>query len=201
MVALLKFRNVISCPHWKVWFQIKSCCLFDMISGRVYPSLMWQLLCLSYHSLEFVPPSVVLSVTRLQIDKLTELFTQLSTFCSDQEILVCFIFVICIRDQSRYVPNQWESSLHCNDVSHWLSAYLNWSCCIEISSFMMWFLRAIWIISWTADHKIMLTYLCCHHWFLLEIINVFVMALNLLITQMWALLQLHIYSRLNTWLQ
>ena len=31
------------------------------------------------------------------------------------------------RDQSRYVPNQWETSLHCNHVSHWLSAYLDWS--------------------------------------------------------------------------
>ena len=30
------------------------------------------------------------------------------------------------RDQSRYVPSQWETSLHCNDVSHWLGAYLEW---------------------------------------------------------------------------
>ena len=26
-----------------------------------------------------------------------------------------------------YAPGQWETSLHCNDVSHWLGAYLNWS--------------------------------------------------------------------------
>ena len=30
-------------------------------------------------------------------------------------------------DQSRYAPSQWETSLHCNDVSHWLSPYLDWS--------------------------------------------------------------------------
>ena len=30
-------------------------------------------------------------------------------------------------DQSRYAPSQWETSLHCNDVSHWLGTYLNWS--------------------------------------------------------------------------
>ena len=31
------------------------------------------------------------------------------------------------RDQSRYVPSQWEMLLHCNDISHWLGAYLDWS--------------------------------------------------------------------------
>ena len=32
-----------------------------------------------------------------------------------------------IRDQSRYAPSQWEMSLPCNDVSHWLGAYLDGS--------------------------------------------------------------------------
>ena len=31
------------------------------------------------------------------------------------------------RDQSRYEPSQWETSSHCNDVSHWLGTYLDWS--------------------------------------------------------------------------
>ena len=31
------------------------------------------------------------------------------------------------RDQSGYAPSQWETSLHCNDVSHWLGAYPDWS--------------------------------------------------------------------------
>ena len=30
-------------------------------------------------------------------------------------------------DQSRYAPSQWETSLHCNGVSHWLGAYVGWS--------------------------------------------------------------------------
>ena len=29
------------------------------------------------------------------------------------------------RDLSRYAPSQWETSLHCNDVSHWLDVYLD----------------------------------------------------------------------------
>ena len=42
-----------------------------------------------------------------------------------------FMKVICWRtckgrDQSSYAPSQWETSLHCNDVSHWLGAYLDW---------------------------------------------------------------------------
>ena len=31
------------------------------------------------------------------------------------------------RDQSKYVPSQWEMLLHCNSVSHWLGPYLDWS--------------------------------------------------------------------------
>ena len=31
------------------------------------------------------------------------------------------------RDLSRYAPSPWEASLYCNDVSHWLGAYLDWS--------------------------------------------------------------------------
>ena len=38
-------------------------------------------------------------------------------------VLICYSY----RDQSRYVPSLWETSLHCNDVSHWLGAYLDWS--------------------------------------------------------------------------
>ena len=37
------------------------------------------------------------------------------------------ILTISMGDQSRYAASQWETSLQCNDVSHWLSAYLNWS--------------------------------------------------------------------------
>ena len=29
------------------------------------------------------------------------------------------------RDLFRYAPSPWETSLHCNDVSHWLGAYLD----------------------------------------------------------------------------
>ena len=32
-----------------------------------------------------------------------------------------------IRNQSSYMPSQWETSLQCNDVSHWLGTYLDWS--------------------------------------------------------------------------
>ena len=33
----------------------------------------------------------------------------------------------CCRDHSVYAPSQWETTLHCNVVSHWLSAYTKWS--------------------------------------------------------------------------
>ena len=31
------------------------------------------------------------------------------------------------RDQSVHAPSQWETTLHCKVVSHWLSAYTKWS--------------------------------------------------------------------------
>ena len=34
---------------------------------------------------------------------------------------------ITLRDQSRYAPSQWETLLQCNNVFHWLGAYLDWS--------------------------------------------------------------------------
>ena len=31
------------------------------------------------------------------------------------------------RDNSVYAPSQWDTTLHCNVVSHWLGAFTNWS--------------------------------------------------------------------------
>ena len=40
--------------------------------------------------------------------------------------LTCAYLTGCLnRELSRYAPSQWETSLHCNDVSHWLGAYPN----------------------------------------------------------------------------
>ena len=47
------------------------------------------------------------------------------------------------RDQFLYVPSQWETTLQCNVVSHWLGAFIKWSlltwqCChmsIKVSHF------------------------------------------------------------------
>ena len=38
------------------------------------------------------------------------------------------------RVQSRYWSSQWETLLHCSDVSHWLGAYLYWSQCHHVKS-------------------------------------------------------------------
>ena len=47
---------------------------------------------------------------------------------------IAYIHFVCLfhklmiyKEQSRYAPSQWETPLKCNDVSHWLSAYLDWS--------------------------------------------------------------------------
>ena len=38
-----------------------------------------------------------------------------------------FSFLSLYRDQSRYAHSQWETLSHCNNVSHWLGAYLDLS--------------------------------------------------------------------------
>ena len=40
------------------------------------------------------------------------------------------LYIRCLygyRDQSRYAPNQWETLLQCDKVSHWLGTYQDWS--------------------------------------------------------------------------
>ena len=34
---------------------------------------------------------------------------------------------IWVRDLSVHAPSQWETTLHCNVISHWLCAYTKWS--------------------------------------------------------------------------
>ena len=41
--------------------------------------------------------------------------------------MFCHTHIYLCRDQSRHVPSQWETSLHCDNVSHWLRPYLDWS--------------------------------------------------------------------------
>ena len=53
--------------------------------------------------------------------------------CSFDPILQSVFCCICVgpvikcREQSGYAPSHWGTSLQCNDVSHWLGAYLDWS--------------------------------------------------------------------------
>ena len=55
------------------------------------------------------------------------------------------------RYQSRYVPSQWETSLQCKDVSHWLGAYLDWS--LQASSGLHELIRWYSNINDTIDHN------------------------------------------------
>ena len=48
--------------------------------------------------------------------------------CVETHLSFWYVFPsLIVRDQSRYAPSLWETSLHCNDVPHWLGTYLNWS--------------------------------------------------------------------------
>ena len=42
------------------------------------------------------------------------------------------------RDRSRYAPSQWETSIQCNNISHWLGSYLDWSPVTEIFFVFWW---------------------------------------------------------------
>ena len=52
---------------------------------------------------------------------------------NDAFLCVCLLCIFrmsalgCNTQGSVYAPSQWETLLQCNDVSHWLGAYLDWS--------------------------------------------------------------------------
>ena len=61
------------------------------------------------------------------------------------------------RDQSRYVPSQWETSLHCNDVSHWLGTYLDRSLYSLFHAFRLWDM----LIQSTSTEWVIICRHCC----------------------------------------
>ena len=40
------------------------------------------------------------------------------------------------RDHSVYASSQWEMTLHCNVISHWLGAYTEWPCLVRSSGIL-----------------------------------------------------------------
>ena len=40
---------------------------------------------------------------------------------------MCHVGRIRTQDHSVYAPSQWQTTIQCNVVSHWLGAYTNWS--------------------------------------------------------------------------
>ena len=40
-------------------------------------------------------------------------------------------YCLCNRDNFVYAPSQWETTLQCNVVSHWLGAYTKWSLAMD----------------------------------------------------------------------
>ena len=46
---------------------------------------------------------------------------------ADQDPSKVLIFHHGFMDHIVYVPSQWETTLHCNVVSHWLGTYIQWS--------------------------------------------------------------------------
>ena len=51
-------------------------------------------------------------------------------------VFVCLFFIR--KDHFVYAPNPWETTLHCNGVSHWLGAYTDWSLNTREQTFREW---------------------------------------------------------------
>ena len=65
------------------------------------------------------------------------------------------------RDQSRCAASQWETLLHCNDVSHWLGAYLDWSLILFMFCFCYyWAICNIALYSWLNYTQAVLSWWC-----------------------------------------
>ena len=85
-------------------------------------------------SMEKPPPSYSMLHPDVQlpgmkwVDNHKGLFTVAVQAVSSLHTLVrgCWSWYLC-RDGFVYAPSQWETTLHCNVVSHWLGAYTKWS--------------------------------------------------------------------------
>ena len=83
--------------------------------------MAWCCLATSHHLSKIDPDSVIRP-------QWIYLLMAVCLFESDAHKVTSFYpKFIMSRDQSTCVPNQWQTLLHCNDISHWLGAYLDWS--------------------------------------------------------------------------
>ena len=55
-----------------------------------------------------------------------------------------YVYNCMTRDHFEHAPNQWEATIHCNIVSHWLSAYTNGSCMTINSSEKLSCISPLW---------------------------------------------------------
>ena len=58
------------------------------------------------------------------------------------------LFSLCYRDHFVYARSKWETTLHCNVVSHWLGAYTKWSLCYSYAFSMFRWKSYAWRVSY-----------------------------------------------------
>ena len=95
-------------------FLMIKLCITSYCIGKIEHLYLLKRPCWTYF-LTFLPHSLRLKGVVMS-----------SALCFWVQASICLYIYKCM-DQSRYGPSQWETSLHCNDVSHWLDAYLDWS--------------------------------------------------------------------------
>ena len=54
------------------------------------------------------------------------------------DLIYTLTLEITFRDHFVYAPSQWETTLHCNIVSHWLGAYTKWSLYFGLETYCFW---------------------------------------------------------------
>ena len=101
------FLNSTVCLHWNSNTIYHEPCELHTYFNQMCLSVIKCI------PIGYFPPAPIIASCQLM-----QLWQQL---CN--KIEVCWE----VSDQTRYAPSQWETSLHCNDVSHWLGTYLDWS--------------------------------------------------------------------------
>ena len=84
-----------------------------MLRPVVVPSTLRSLL-----ELEVVVKATSSAVSDINIDVYDD---------SRLSVHTCITWLVDVRDHFVNAPSQWETTLHCNVVSHWLGAYTKWS--------------------------------------------------------------------------
>ena len=123
---------------WSILVQVLACCL---MSPSHYPNQCWLIMITEvlWHSprgnctenAQNIYSYMSVKITNLKsqphLSEANELNWPISKFKWQMSEITCGPLGSVSKDHFVYAPSQWETTLQCNVVSHWLDTFIKWS--------------------------------------------------------------------------